>query len=732
MNLCAKGVTLHAIFQKSESAMAVIEKIRQRVGLVVFLIAAAIVAFLLMDALNTTSRMAGNSPVIGAVDGEKIDYQNYQAKIEQITDNYQNNQMEITDETRMQIREQAWNQEVEETLLRRAYDALGISITKEEMESLFTGDNLHASIKSAAAFQDENGQFSRDKLAQYVKSFTDGTEEGKARQRQWKRFEESVLKDELKQKYTNLIKKAVYVPSWYAKEVYVDKNKKANVNYVFVPYTTIQDTEVSFTDSDLKAYLNKNKEKFKQKDSKTIEYLTFDVIPTAEDSAAARKTVADNLEPFKTSEDAGRFVKIQNSDTPFSDKYMKKDEVSGAVKDSLFSVATGTVIGPYYEAGAYKLVKLIDRKMIADSVKVRQIIKIASDQASATKAKTTIDSLKTVLEKGGDFAALAAQFSDDPTTKDKGGDMGYVKPDAINPDLAKAIFYEHKKGDIFTVPTQQGLYLVQITEANPNAEAVKFATFSKNVEPSEQTRNAAFAKAQQFAGANTTADAFRKAATDQNLIIKKAENIEKNTYNITGLGISEEIATWAFLNEAGNVSSRIFQIEEDLKDGSGRSKTIYVLPMVSGAKAEGTASVDDVRTQLEAEVRKEKKAEKIVAKIGSAADLQAIATATGQEVKSAAELDFNSFSLADLGREPQVQGKLFGLQPSAVSKPIVGDKGVYVVQVTSFTDATPPADLSATKAEIGQPLKQSADFGVIQALTKAAKVDDERYKTRRY
>jgi len=186
------------------------------------------------------------------------------------------------------------------------------------------------------------------------------------------------------------------------------------------------------------------------------------------------------------------------------------------------------------------------------------------------------------------------------------------------------------------------------------------------------------------------------------------------------------------LNEAGNVSSRIFQIEEDLKDGSGRSKTIYVLPMVSGAKAEGTASVDDVRTQLEAEVRKEKKAEKIVAKIGSAADLQAIATATGQEVKSAAELDFNSFSLADLGREPQVQGKLFGLQPSAVSKPIVGDKGVYVVQVTSFTDATPPADLSATKAEIGQPLKQSADFGVIQALTKAAKVDDERYKTRRY
>lgn len=712
--------------------MAVIEKIRQRVGLVVFLIAASIVSFLLMDALSTTNRMSGNGNSIGSIDGENIDIQSYQAKIEQITENYRNNQMELTEETRMQIREQAWTQEVEEHLLKRSYDALGLKITEEELTQLFTGDNLHPSIQSAAVFKDEAGMFSKDKLAEYVKTFSDGTEEGKARQRQWKRFEESVKKDEVKQKYTNLIKKAIYIPSWYAKQVYVDKNKKATIDYVFVPYTSVQDAEVAVTDAELKAYLNKNKEKYKQKASKTIEYITYEVIPTKEDSTMAQKTIADNIEAFKTTEDAARFVKVQNSDTPFSDSYVAKDNLTGMLKDSLFSVSVGTVIGPYYEAGTFQAVRLLDRKMIADSVKIRQILFTAPDAASASKVVATADSVKTVLEKGGDFAALANQFSADAASKAKGGDVGYVKPDALAPELAKAVFYEHKKGDIFTTPTNQGLYLVEITAANPNKDAVKFATFSKNVEPSEQTRNNVFAKALQFATQNTTVEAFKKAAAEQTLAIKKSENIEKNTYNITGLGISEEIATWAFTNNVGKVSSQIFTMEEDLKDGTNRVKTTYILPAVTSAKEEGTPSIEDVRTQLETEVKKEKKAEKIIAKIGNSDNLQSIATATGQELLSAAELDFYSFSLADLGREPKVQGTIFALKPNTLSKPIIGDKGVYVVKIASFTDVAPSDNLSSIKSEIDQPIKQSVDFSALQALTKASKVEDNRYKTRRF
>lgn len=712
--------------------MAVIEKIRQRVGLVVFLIAAAIVSFLLMDALNTTNQITGNANSIGSIDGESINFQGYQAKIEQISDNYRNNQMELTEETRMQIREQAWNQEVEELLLKRAYDALGLTITKEELTSLFTGTNLHPSVRSASVFQDENGQFSKTKLADYVKTFTDGTEEGKARQRQWKRFEESVMKDEIKQKYTNLVKKAIYIPSWYAKQFHTDKNKKATIDYVLVPYSSIQDADVTVTDAELKAYLNKNKEKFKQKASKNMEFIAFDVIPTGADSSAAQKTIADNIQAFTATDDVARFLLVQNSDTPLSDKYFTKEEVTGLVKDSLFTAGIGTVIGPYYEAGAYRATRLLDRKMIADSAKIRQIVFTAADAAAASKVMATADSLKAALEKGADFAAAAAQFSGDPNTKDKGGDAGYVKPDGVSPELAKAIFYEHKSGDIFTVPVGQNLYLIQITAANANKEAIKYGSFSQNVEPSEQTRSAIFARAQQFATQNTTLEAFKKSAADQTLATKKAEGVEKNTYNIPGLGISEEIATWVFTNEPGTVSPRIFSMEEELKDGTGRRKITYILPAVSSAKAEGTATVDDVRTQLEAEVKKEKKAQQIIAKIGNATDLQAVAAATGQQVASASDLDFNSFSLADLGREPKVQGTLFALKPNTVSKPIIGDKGVYVVKANAFTDAQPPANLAGVKSEIDQPLKQSVDFSLLQALTKAADIEDDRYKTRRF
>ena len=712
--------------------MAVIGRIRQNVGLLVFVIALAILAFLLMDAMSSSQRNGGGQPVAGSIDGKDIPLQTYEGRVQQILNNYQSNQVDVTDQIRYQAREQAWQQQIEDMLAKEQYEALGINITNEEIEQLFvSGDNVLASIKDAPIFKDENGQFQAQKVKDYVANFNNpDNPQGAAQRAQWRSFEEAVISDQMKQKYANLVKKAIYTPKWQAELSHKNSKQTANISYVYMPYTDVEDSEITVSDSDLKSYLNKNQNQFKQEASRSVKYVTFPIVASGEDSLAAKKKIDEKIDAFRTATDAAKFVKINGSDTDFNDAYVTKDKLRTNKKDEVFAAENGAVIGTFYEAGVYKAIKLMDKKNIADSVKVSQILVQPSTAGGLAAAKTKIDSLETAYKNGSDFEGLANAFSDD-TSKEQGGDLGYITLDApLPPALKNAVFFDHKQGDVFTLQTAAGWHLVKVTASNPTTEAVKVAEFTKKVVPSEMTRNQVYATAQRFAEESRTLTVFEKNAAAKNYAIKSDPNVTANAFKVNGLtGLTTDIATWAFQNEVNSVSDRAFQVDEDLPTGG--VKTTYVVAALVGAKNKGIATIEDVRTQLEAIVKNEKKAEVLKKKLGSSASLDQAASASGAEIKTAEDVTFSSPSIAGLGTEPKVQAAIFGMKQGSVSKPIAGERGVYVVKVDALNDAG-AMDLATAKKDAARSWQSPADFGLLSALTKAADVKDDRFKTRRY
>ncbi len=713
--------------------MAIIGKIRERVGLLVFIIALAIVAFLLMDALSSSGGGGGvQQQSAGTLNGEPLSYNEYNARVDQLTNNYRLQGQPMDDATTYRLREQAWDAYVEEKISNAETKKLGLSVTNEELRSLFLDpNNLHPTVKSTAIFQDESGNFNPDRFKAYIRSFSDENNPQAAQQRQiWKNFEQGVERSQLQDKYSTLISKAIYAPAFMATQDYTDKNKKANVKYIQYPYTDINDDEVSISDGDLNSYLKANATDFEQdQETREIEYVSFSVKPSKEDSLASKDYVINNVERFKSVENVTSFINVNNSTDPYTGMYFLPGQFTSSEADAIYNAPVGTIHGPYYEGGAWKIARVVDKKMIADSASYRIITIAPKATLSLEAAQKKVDSLKTALNNGADFESLASQFSDD-SSKENGGNKGYVKVNTLPVDMNAAIFYDNKAGDIFTINTQQGLNIIEITDMVPSQEGVQIAVLGNEILYSEETRDNVFREASNFLSGAKTLDELRENAAGANLTVQKASDLTANSYEIPNLGVAQDVVTWAFKADKGSVCEKTFFISKKSPTG-GAETGLFMVPALSNVKAAGLPSLASVRSQIESKVRNEKKAAIIEGKM-TGASLDAIASASGKTVKDANDISFQGASIPGIGVEPKLQAAIASMEANAVSKPIAGERGVYVVQVTNVTDAGTPADMNLAKQTAVQSLRQNVNRKVMNALTDALDVEDKRHEVRTY
>ena len=724
-------ITNHLVFKYYN--MAVLGKIRQNVGLLIFVIAIAMVAFLLMD-VSSGGFGQPNQPIAGSVDGISMTQQEYERRVQDAVANAQSRGSNFNDEQRMQLREQVWEQYVQDALAQREYEKLGLAVSDEEARELIINGN-HPAVRSTRIFLDDNGVFSPQKVKDYISSFSDennpNREEMKA---QWRLFEQSILKDQARTKYANLFKKAIYVPTPLAERAHIEQNQKANIEYVQVPYETIDDTEISVADADLNAYLKAHPSKYKSEETRSVDYVVFPVRPSAEDSTNLKNYVTNLQKDFAEVDDVATFLK-SNSDAPFLDIFQTRDQLRSSKADTLFSTPVGGFVGTYLEAGSWVLAKVLDKKIIADSVRVRQVFQQTGATRAPDVAKKTIDSLYNAIKNGADFEAQASAFSDD-NSKEQGGDLGYIQSNSNRypTEFINAIFYDHTEGDLFPIQTSIGWHLVQIEEAKPSKPAIKVGYLTREITPSEATARLAYSEANSFAGMNRKPDAFKKSATDKGLEIKKMEGLGKNDFQISDLGVSRELSTWAFRSGKGDVS-QVFDVENTLPNGSIITNHVVAL-LTDIQKAGNPLNNPKTRTAVENAVKREKKAEKIVAKIGAAPrSLNAVASASGEEVKSAEGVPFGSGTVIGIGNEPKLQAAAMGLQANQISKPIKGERGVYVVKVISVDTPGIAADLTPARKALSTKLGQGVDgpqINVFRALSKSSDVEDDRFKNRSY
>ena len=283
------------------------------------------------------------------------------------------------------------------------------------------------------------------------------------------------------------------------------------------------------------------------------------------------------------------------------------------------------------------------------------------------------------------------------------------------PEFNDACFYEMAEGDMKMVKTRFGWHLINLTKKAASSANVKLAILSRDISPSDETTNAAYAQANTFSSMNRTLDAFTKSATEKGYMPKDAMNLLENGYNVPALGANADIVLWAHQHKVGDVSN-VFSMDNK-----------YVVAAVTKKREKGIATIEDKRAELEASVKKMKKGAMIKEKIGANTDLTAIAGMYSVNVENASDVAFLGNST--IGREPKVQATALKIGANQVSTPIIGETGVFVIKVDAITEA-PAADVAALKTQEANNIRNRADFGVLNALKTAADLEDLRNANR--
>jgi peptidyl-prolyl cis-trans isomerase D len=700
--------------------MATLQNIRNRGGMMIaIVIGLALGAFILGDMLNSGSKLMRPSQMrIAEINGESVQYPDFQKKVEALAEVYKMNtqQTQIDENTWEQMREQVWQGYLQENILGKATEDLGINVSAEELFDLVQGANPHPIIQQLFRNQ-QTGQVDKSTIIQFLKSLeTNATAEQKA---YWLYIENQIKLDRLRAKYSSLVSKGLYVTTEEAKKSLVEKNKSANIQYVVLNYSSVPDADVKVSDDELKAYFNQHKDEYKEESTRNIEYVTFEVLPSEADKAATQKWLNDSKTEFSTVTDNAQYINV-NSDTRFDPSFSKKEDMTPAIADWAFSAKPGDFYGPYLENGEYKLAKVDQFKMLPDSAQASHILISAQTAGSLQKAKAIADSLKRNIDLGGNFAELALKYSEDAGSKMKGGDLGWFKRKQMVPEFEEAVF-SGEVNKLYVVESRYGFHVIKPTKKGKETNQVRLAILSKKIEPSTETYQKVYSETSKFASENQTLDAFNKAVVDQKLD-KKVAILKENDREVVGLESSRQLVRAAFTAERGkmlvnNEGSTIFEYGNK-----------FVVGAMTRSTEAGESTFEDAKIRVDLVVRKEKKAQLLADKLKNAGlDLATVASKLSTEVKEASGINFTSFSIPVLGFEPAVIGAACSLPEGKVSTPIEGNNGVYLAKVTSVTTGT-DNNVKGEKIRLAQSIDSQISSQLFESLKKLAEIDDKRSK----
>ncbi|HEY4787439.1 MAG TPA: SurA N-terminal domain-containing protein, partial [Bacteroidales bacterium] len=594
--------------------MATLERIRSKAGIIVAaVIGLALLGFILQDFFDSRkSLFRSGSNDVGKIAGEKIPVQRLQETENELTENYKllYNQPNIDERMQDQIREQAWQQIINEEVMDKEVKKVGLSVSSDELLGFFLGSNPHPFIKQMFT-NPQTGEFNKAMVQEFLNKTNDDqviTDETLKKDRQIRLYlEKEFTNQRLNTKYNNLIVKGLYAPKFMLKNEFEENNKKVDFNYIVQRYTSISDSAIKITASDLKDYYNDHKYLYDQVASRDVEYVTFDIAPSPADREAVIEEINKIKPEFVAAKDVEDYVRQFNA---YNDKAYKQSDLPDSVGAFMFKASVGDVYGPYFDNGSYKLARLYKVVNEPDSVKSRHILIVPQGKAKedVDKAKALADSLQNVIEKNkkADFAALAKQYSKDPGSAEKGGDIGWINENSSIVKPYKDFVFEGKKDEVKVVESQFGYHVIQITDRSKDVKKVKVAFVELKLDPSKTTYDKIYGDALRFASQNRTYEQFNAAIAKQNLIKRVASNIGENDKAIEGLEDARPVVKWAYKSEKS-------QISEPFTIGDR-----YVVAALTGVREKGTAPLDQVRSRVEFEVKKLKKAEKLTENIKKA------------------------------------------------------------------------------------------------------------------
>jgi peptidyl-prolyl cis-trans isomerase D len=708
--------------------MAIVNKIREKSGIAVVVIAIALILFIVggdfISGAQGSGLFGGNNNKVGEINGTSVDFQQFASQVEAQRMQYEGSTgRSATEQELAQIREQVWEKLIFENVYTKEFERVGITVSDDELREMVQGPkNIHPFVKQQ--FSDQAGNFDAATHAQFIQSYANNTMPAQQRT-MWDGFKRELRDVRMREKYANLLNSSSYITKAEAKAEYVNNTEKASGKYLYVPFYSIADSTIKVSDGDINSYYSKHKEEFNPYDSRSLTYITFSLLPTKEDSVALMNDLRQLAKGLATAVDPVAYASEQSDVRTAGVR--AANELSPELKSVLSTSIEGAIVGPFKEGTAYAIHKYLGTENDAFSTVRASHILFRADttmtQEQRDQAKKQALEILGQAKSGVDFSILARQYGTDGTAQ-SGGDLGSFQNNGgmVKP-FEDAVFAFSGTGILPNlVTTDFGYHIVKVTEPKSNLK-YKLASITKELHVGDEGSNEIFQKASQLiSSAKTVKDLEEIAKKDDSIDIFTATNIQPGSSSVNTLRNAKSVVQWAYGNEAkvGKVADQVFELDDN-----------YIVAALTAASDKNAPKAADFKDLISAKIRNEKKAEIIAKKLGDAkGDFNAIAAkyGAGALVEEVADISLQTGMLNSAGFDPVAVGKLFGLKAGSRSKVFTGDSGVFIMENTAKVAAPQIADYSQFKTQIQQ--RSFGMGGMIgeEILRANAKIEDNRAK----
>ena len=706
--------------------MAALGKIRKRGVTLVIIIGLGLFAFIAEEAFRSCEATKNQQrQQVGEVLGNKINVQEFQALVDEYQEVIKLTQGRdnLSEEELNQVKDQVWNQFINDQIISSEAKKLGLTVTDEEMQNILK-EGTNPMLRQSPFVNQQTGRFDVTQLTKFLGDYKKNAGNPQLAEsydriyKYWQFIEKQLRSQTLAQKFQGLVVGSLLSNPVSAKMAFDAQNQESDILLASIPYTSINDNDVKVSDADIKAKYDSDKEMYKQTmETRDFKYVDFQVVASAADRDALMKTMNDAYEKLQSGANPAEIVRKAQSQFPYLGMAATKNAFPRDIVAQLDSISVGQTSRPFETTSdnTLNVVKLIAKTQAPDSIEYRQI---QVTGATLEDIRKTADSITTALKAGANFEELAKKYGQEGKSQWLTSAM-YETSTSMDEESKNYLASINSLGvnEVKNLEFSQGNIVMQVLSRKAMVDKYDIAVIKHAIDFSKGTYSDAYNKFSQYVSENKTLADLEKNADKFGFKVLERKDMFNSEHNVIGLRSTREAMKWLFDAKEGDVSP-LYEC--------GNNDHLLVLALTK-VHPVGYRDFESVKDMLKTEVLNDKKFEQIKTKFANVKSL-ADAQKAGAKIDSVNQVTFGApvFVQSTGGSEPALSGAVAGVKQGAFSPALVkGNKGAYLFQVNrKAAREGEKFDAKAVEMRLQQQAAQAASRFVSELYQKANVVDN--------